>query len=436
MFQNTSFGNKWFYAFITNAEYVNNDAAEITFEIDDMQTWAFDYEVKKSYVEREHSATDQIGDNLIPENLELGDYVYEDLGLTSLFDLPQIVIAATFDSNLDPATGGMYGGIYSGLKYLTFGSYTAANTFIDEVVEDNKESGIVSIYMLPVAFTRAFDQTVPEAYALERNKAYTNIDGYVPKCKKLFTYPYNMLYVTNNEGNAANYRFEYFSGEKCTFYCKGAMSCNPEVMLYPTYYKGVRENYNEKMVVANFPQCAYNIDTFKAYVAQNSMRIATNLAVGAVEVGTGIAAAANTGGQMGMQQVSGGAIQIANQLATLYDKSTLPNQAKGVQSSYINFAAGIKGFQFFYAHIRAEFAQIIDEYFNIFGYATHKVKVPNRNMRPHWNYVKTIDVNITGSIPADSMARIKAIYNSGVTFWMNGDEVGNYGLDNSPTITP
>ena len=36
MFQNTAFGNKWFYAFITKVEYINNITSEIEYEIDDM----------------------------------------------------------------------------------------------------------------------------------------------------------------------------------------------------------------------------------------------------------------------------------------------------------------------------------------------------------------------------------------------------------------
>lgn len=39
MFQNTSYGTKWFYAFITSVEFVNNECSEITFELDVMQTW-------------------------------------------------------------------------------------------------------------------------------------------------------------------------------------------------------------------------------------------------------------------------------------------------------------------------------------------------------------------------------------------------------------
>ena len=47
MYQNTAFGNKWFYAFITSVTYVNNDTSRITFEIDDIQTWFFDFTLKE-----------------------------------------------------------------------------------------------------------------------------------------------------------------------------------------------------------------------------------------------------------------------------------------------------------------------------------------------------------------------------------------------------
>ena len=43
MFQNTAYGSKWFYAFITSVEFVNNECSEITFELDVMQTWFFNY---------------------------------------------------------------------------------------------------------------------------------------------------------------------------------------------------------------------------------------------------------------------------------------------------------------------------------------------------------------------------------------------------------
>ena len=38
-YKNTSFENKWFYAFILSVNYVNNITVEIEFEIDVMMTW-------------------------------------------------------------------------------------------------------------------------------------------------------------------------------------------------------------------------------------------------------------------------------------------------------------------------------------------------------------------------------------------------------------
>nr|DAO26662.1 MAG TPA: Major tail protein [Caudoviricetes sp.] len=430
MYQNTAFGNKWFYAFITSVEYKNNDMSEITFEIDVMQTWAFDYDLRMSFVEREHSVTDKIGDNLVPENLELGDYVYTDLGLTSLFDLYQIVMACTFDTNLNDAAGGMYGGVYSGLTYNVFSSFTAANDFIEEVTAQNKIDGIVSIFMLPVAFCYDFQTTIPQVYNITRDKHLSSIDGYIPKNNKLFTYPYNMLYVTNNEGLAANYAFEYFGEDACNFNVSGAMCCTPEVMLTPLKYKGVDKNYNEKLTIGNFPQCAFTVDTFKAYVAQNANRLAIDAATGVAQTVAGGAAMYATGGVLGAGTALGGIEKIGSLVATLSDKSTLPPQARGGHSSIINMANQIKGFQFYYAYIRQEFAKIIDDYFNVYGYATHRVKIPNRVIRPHWNYVKTVNVNVTGSVPADDLAKIRSIYDNGTTFWRNGNEVGDYSLDN------
>ena len=60
------------------------------------------------------------------------------------------------------------------------------------------------------------------------------------------------------------------------------------------------------------------------------------------------------------------------------------------------------------------------------------IKTPNINSRPHWNYVKTINCVIVGEAPSDDIATICGIFNNGITFWKNGDEVGNYNLDNSP----
>ena len=75
MYKNASYSNKWYYAFITKMEYINDGMTAITIETDVIQTWMFDYTVKKSFVEREHCKEDKIGLHTVPEQLETGDYI-------------------------------------------------------------------------------------------------------------------------------------------------------------------------------------------------------------------------------------------------------------------------------------------------------------------------------------------------------------------------
>lgn len=53
MYQNENYSNKWFYAFITNMNYVNNNMTEIFIDTDVWQTWQFDINFKESFIERE-----------------------------------------------------------------------------------------------------------------------------------------------------------------------------------------------------------------------------------------------------------------------------------------------------------------------------------------------------------------------------------------------
>lgn len=93
MFRNTAYGNKWFYAFVLRSDYVNDNTTQITFEIDVMQTWLFEAVLEPCFVEREHSATDVIGENLLPEPVDLGEYKCMQLELPEEFKGMSIAIA-------------------------------------------------------------------------------------------------------------------------------------------------------------------------------------------------------------------------------------------------------------------------------------------------------------------------------------------------------
>lgn len=67
---------KWYYGFITKVNYINEGTTEIEYSLDYMQTYLFDFEVLPCLVEREHTATDNVGDNIVPEGLDIGEYVF------------------------------------------------------------------------------------------------------------------------------------------------------------------------------------------------------------------------------------------------------------------------------------------------------------------------------------------------------------------------
>lgn len=455
MFQNSSFGNKWFYAFITGVEYVNNITSEIAFEIDVMQTWWFDFTVKQCFVEREHSVTDVAGDNLVPEDVALGDYQTVEISDTNMFTAWDYIVIASFDENGDDASGASYHKVYSGLKYNFFETPLEVNAFL----EDNAQKaldGVVTILQIPRFMHTDYsqDQQTIVWHNISAGSRPSSFGSYTPKNKKLLTYPYNFLYVTNYDGNSAVYQYEYFENNTPTFRMTAGLNANPSFVLVPRDYKfqtnqsGVQLNYDEKLTLSGLPHCAYNVDMFKAWLAQN----AANLGVKALSTVASlvpvarfgkISALANKGKHFAQPTkadkaaaIAGGysaGSNIADVVCQGYEAWIKPPQANGEQGSVTNVNIGLFDFGFYKKQIMPQFARIIDDYFNMYGYATRRVKVPNINSRPHWNYVKTIGAVITGSVPCDDMDAICAIYDKGITFWKSGAEVGNYSLDNTPS---
>ena len=80
--------------------------------------------------------------------------------------------------------------------------------------------------------------------------------------------------------------------------------------------------------------------------------------------------------------------------------------------------------------IKKQFAERIDKFFDMYGYLTNTVKIPNLNNRPNWNYVKTIGANIIADIPQQDLQILKDMFNNGVTLWHNKDTFLDYSQNN------
>ena len=80
--------------------------------------------------------------------------------------------------------------------------------------------------------------------------------------------------------------------------------------------------------------------------------------------------------------------------------------------------------------ITQQYARICDDYLDVFGYQTNRMKVPNTNHRQNWWYTKTRNANIIGNVPNEEMNKIKSAYNNGLTFWRNPSNFLNYSVSN------
>lgn len=465
-FQNSAYGNKWFYAFIKKIEYINNITSEVYYEIDILQTWQFNWVIEQCFVEREHSLTDEIGENLVEENLDTGEYIGDDYTMPSATSTYSIVFWCTFDSDYDDVGGTEftqgYQAMYSGLTPTIFPLTSGNDGGIERAIKwlsnvpVTKLNGIVTACIVPSIFNNALDRN----FTISKSSAIQRSDNNAIKNNKLYTYPYNFLYATNSQGKSAIFRYEFFENSRCEFSVFADTSPHCVCIMFPRNYKGLTENFDERIDISGYPQIGYNIDAYKAWLAQNLSSIGTNsalagLATGAVGAPTTVPilsaetalapyGAAGSLAETGMATIGGitaaSAAGLAIPLAALCMKalqgtihSLMPPQAHGQQGGSVQMARGILNFGFIHKHITDEFVTIIDDYFNMYGYATHKVKVPNIGSRPEWNYVKTIGCSIYGELPSDDARAIEGIFDRGIRFWKNPAHIGNYSYDNSPT---
>ena len=482
MFQNTAFGNKWFYAFVDHVEYINDVTSEVYYHIDEIQTWLLDTTFNQCFIERQHSTTDVIGDNILPEPVEVGEYVYTSytkdvtIGSTGLKERAIIVAITEVDDNTSEyvADGQVYDGVYGACKLFaySFDHIQDVNQKISEYAAKAPDS-VVSVYMIPKALVIgdidtgnriSYGSSGGLITGLTLDPIGVSLDGYVPKNQKLFTYPYNYQSITTGNGEELALRYEFFVDRIPKVNLFGCISQPVQVVCCPTNYKNVNKpegalssypNFvDEKIVLTSFPVCSWNIDTWRAWVSQNA--IPTLIKAGSV--GASIALAAytpahatevassivNTAGKSFTQtQETPASLNVGSNaglyalhtatsiLTTMYKASIAADQTKGSISS----ANALYSEMEYTLHhgrktVNAQQAAVIDSFFTRFGYAYNKLGTPNIHARTSFTYVKTLDCTVHGDLPADSEKIIEDAFNSGITFWVNPSNVGDYSVSN------
>lgn len=489
---------RWIYAFVDDIKYISNKCIEVKYTIDVFQTYIMSgfFKFTPCFIERCHSKTDRYFENVLDEGLDVGDYhkiLQKDIGESDLSVCMQatgkaLVRAGSDFVDLRTPDPVESNNIYAPVTMYTHKLSTQEDlneiaTVINRYVENGYENSIVNFFMFPSWLTdkNGFWESGNEiSNVYQEFNGTTVLDGgYVPKNKKLYNYPYNFLYVVNNNGQSATFHFEDFvSGVNnqriiAPFNLRGAIYPTPSEILYPNGYKGTQECYDEGLVISNFPTCAFSGDVYKAWLAQNKNSISANilastvgrnasLMTGATMVGLGtLGLASGVGTIAGAASIVGGVSSMAssyrgheNLLRSIEAKgkdldNTPPQMHGQLQCEGLNAGLGRYKYSLFQMSAKREYLEIIDNYFTMFGYAQHTLGNVTDIIgnRPNFVYIKTqssrvykdptfyvknfTDGVLEGNwnydnnfnVTPNEIATIQNVLDNGCTFWKN---VGNY----------
>lgn len=457
MYRNDNYSNKWFYAFIENMEYLNDNTTLITIKTDVYQTWQFDLTFKRCFVEREHVNDDTIGKHTLDESLPTGEPIINDTldyQVGSMDGGDQRFVAQVTQLpdgvEVDAAyTSRVYNSIPQGCYFVVMDLISALTNFSKWYDKKGQQNAIVAMFIVPrLLVNNATYKTynigegvgntrlgfLPATFGTYNFPAVgptysSTLNGYTPKNNKLYCYPYSYLMVSNNCGSNIVYKWEDWQDPTHTdFYVKGVLTQGCSIRLIPHLYKGndpSLQAYDYGLNLGKFPILSWSSDFYLNWQAQNGVNQAVqtgaNIAKGIGTAVGGIASVAS-GNAGGISGVIGGTADIASDIANAMQEQHIanltPDQARGnLNSGDLSYSIQKTCFTFSKMSCRREYAVMIDSFFSMFGYKVNEVKIPNITGRSNWNFVKTKHCNILANIPQEDLDEIKAMFDSGVTIW-------------------
>ena len=397
MYKNSAFSDKWFYAFITKMEYINNDMTAITIKEDSFQTWILDVEFKKSFIERKHTTDDTVGSNVIEEGLATGDYIIDSVEnsssseyacvLATTISLYELLTQTTVQQSAWDYPINSIGGVPSSahlwafpIEKLTTGTdeVSGLNVCINALATAGKSDSIIGVFVVPITMlnlNNSYQPTSPNAwhgylsynyndekwyttqqslggawFSYEANFKITNetitinkpttIDGYTPRNKKLLTEAYSYLLVDNNGGASGKYAYELFSTTNCIFNINGVPTPSCSIRAIPQNYNSVTSNNLEGINGCKLPVGSWENDVYTNWLTQNGVNV-FGVKLNAKESGiaggllqTGLGVLSTAlGNPFGIANVIGGIGDIFDTMKEDYQHSIIPPQAEGNTNS-------------------------------------------------------------------------------------------------------
>lgn len=433
-YTNVGFTNKTYYCFITNMEYLNEDCTAITFETDVLQTYYFDINYKKSFIEREHVSDDTLGLHTYPENLYTGEYEVCSHVKDTTLDNQVVIMASTVSpGEYLPLAGGVYQGIPSGVNYYNLGEYDEGiKNLLQQMMNDGKTDAVQSLFLAPKLFVQENNVLVPSSktpHTYDINvKKWRSMFNYNLKNNKCLTYPFFYILVTNGQNGSIVLKQERWiedTSDNMTLKVNCCLTPGCSINCFPSLYNEDSKNYLETLNLGKFPQINWSGDPYINWLTENGVNRTANYLSGATNIIKG-------GATKDIKSALTGFGEISSQMYTDYLADRVPPTLEG-NSNNGDIIASLKlnAFHIYHMGCKKEYILKIDNYFSMFGYKVNEFKVPQFNSRQNWNFIKCIDLNIEGEIPQPDIEIIKSAFNNGITWWHNTNNILNYSKSNN-----
>lgn len=484
MFKNANYGNRWFYSFIADIEYVSENSSRLYLKLDIFQTWFPDCEVPACNVEREHVNDDSIGAHIRDEGFSVGEMKVQ----YSVYDYLTLWLAVASaaeplnDGTYVNVAGDNYQNLPSGTSVTVFDPVTQMGEFkrfMNMLSDNGQQDAVSAVYMVPAVIVPGVsskENGVGGAWVdaskgtrydlLEYDMGMTNLDGYVPKNNKMLCYPFEYVEVSNMGGQVQQLRMEFMQKKGTLKLTRsGGTDANSRTVYYPRDYNGAEWFYEGVVTLPPYPTCNWVYQSWANIEGSHRMTGSVDVpnlqSSGTVPFSPALIPDGNQGfgfeskpydvntltqgkpvesliqsvGQIFSADIGTGIVNTAmSQYKVQAELSKLqrtPNtQRGGTNSSAVMVNTETYGMVARKYVCRAEIAKQIDDYFSTYGYLVSETKKPNITGRKSWNYVKTNACNVRGKVPPNVLSAFNSMLDGGITFWHTSD-VGNYALDNS-----
>jgi hypothetical protein len=433
VYRNLAWNNsRWFYCFIENMEYINNNLTMITIKTDSVMTWWHELTFNMSFIEREHWTTDYY--NNAPDIPKPGKLV-ESKAFEQYFKGGYFVFCSTDITQDDVSSADTYSfkiGSYSVPCLVLYWKESQSDDFamtMQNIAKKGWGDRILSAVYIPWLGDESGLDIV--------DVNVTELGGYVHFCNgfktldsikmelsfdfsldvanlKMLTYPYAKILVQDiTTGQSIELMPDGFDGTTASFEVRINVCETPSYKIIPKNYWQQELAYNEALVIRCNTSLPVANNSYAKYMMMNGEINQLRMASAAI----GGASAVASGSPMGILT---GAEQIMNVLAQENQAAKVPNQVTAFTDGALERICFYSGIKISLFTMTSYYEEVCQNFWHMYGYPVNKLRTPNMTTNSDYRYVKMINPNIEGGqVPAEDMREIENVFSKGVTMWFS-----------------